>query len=132
MTADRDALRDFAATPLGLPAGLTIEWLGVAGYRLTYEGTTVFVDPYVTRVPLRAMLRRGPALPDAGLVERHLGASGEVAGVLVGHTHFDHAIDVPAVGRRYGCRAYGSGSLAHLLRLHGLGEHAVTVERGVT
>jgi L-ascorbate metabolism protein UlaG (beta-lactamase superfamily) len=132
MADDRDALRDFAATPLGLPPGLTIEWLGVAGYRLTYEGATLVVDPYVSRVPLRAMLRRRPALPDAGLVERHLGAPGEVAGVLVGHTHFDHAIDVPAVVRRHGCRAYGSDSLAHLLRLHGLGEQAVSVEPGTT
>ena len=33
-----------------------IEWLGVSGYRLTYEGVSLFVDPYVSRVPLRALL----------------------------------------------------------------------------
>jgi L-ascorbate metabolism protein UlaG (beta-lactamase superfamily) len=48
--------------------------------------------------------------------------------VLVGHTHFDHAVDAPAVARRFGCRAYGSGSLARLMRLHGLGRLAVEVE----
>jgi L-ascorbate metabolism protein UlaG (beta-lactamase superfamily) len=50
-----------------------------------------------------------------------------VAGVLIGHTHWDHAVDAPALARRYGCPAYGSDSLARLLRLHGV-EDAVTVE----
>src|SRR5262245_60433714 len=131
-TADHDALRAFETKPLGLPAGLELEWLGVAGYRLTYGGVTLFIDPYVSRVPLRALLSRRAALPGPGLVERHLRAPGQVAGVLVGHTHFDHAIDVPALVRRHGCPAYGSESLAHLLRLHGLGAHAVTVEPKTT
>ena len=48
--------------------------------------------------------------------------------MLVGHTHFDHAVDAPAVARRFGCRAYGSSSLAHLMGLHGLAELAVEVE----
>src|SRR3954447_10438480 len=120
-SADLHALRTFETTPLGLPAGLELEWLGVAGYRLTYEGVTLFIDPYVSRVPLRAMLSRRPALPDAALVERYLSAPGEVAGVLVGHTHFDHAIDVPAVVRRHGTMAYGSGSLAPPMRSPGGG-----------
>ena len=49
---------------LELAPGLEIEWLGVAGYRLTYEGVALLIDPYVSRVPLRNLLRRIPALPD--------------------------------------------------------------------
>src|SRR5206468_5334386 len=62
-----------------------------------------------------------------GLIDRDLEAPGEVAGVLVGHTHFDHAVDAPAISRRHGARAYGSGSLANLMRLHGLGDLATEV-----
>ena len=51
-----------------------------------------------------------------------------MAGVLVGHTHFDHAVDAPALAGRHGAKAYGSESLAHLMRLHGLGDQAVEVE----
>ena len=36
-----------------LPAGLAIEWLGVSGYRLSYEGRDLYVDPYISRVPLQ-------------------------------------------------------------------------------
>src|SRR3954449_5205520 len=101
-SADLHALRTFETTPLGLPVGLELEWLGVAGYRLTYEGVTLFVDPYVSRVPLRALLTRRPALPDAERLERYVHAPGEVAGIVVGHTHFDHAVDVPALAARHG------------------------------
>ena len=125
---DADAQRELEATALGLPAGLEIEWLGVAGYRLTYEGHTLLIDPYFSRVSLASVVRRERALPDAALLERALQPPGKVVGVLVGHTHFDHAVDAPAIARRFGCPALGSASLAHLMRLHGLGDQAVEVE----
>jgi L-ascorbate metabolism protein UlaG (beta-lactamase superfamily) len=128
MTDDAAAARSFEAVPLGLPAGLTVTWLGVSGYRLTFEGVSLFIDPYVSRVPLRSLLLRRTALPDAAMLDRYVDAPGEVAGVLVGHTHFDHAVDAPAIARRYGTKAYGSASLAHLMRLHGLEAQAVEVE----
>jgi L-ascorbate metabolism protein UlaG (beta-lactamase superfamily) len=102
----------------------------VAGYRLSYEGHTIYIDPYISRVPLSSVIRRTPALADPSLHERLLGASGRVLGVLVGHTHFDHAIDVPEIARRHRCSAYGSSSLVNLMRLHGLGERAVEVDPG--
>jgi L-ascorbate metabolism protein UlaG (beta-lactamase superfamily) len=121
-------LTELEAVPLGLPAGLEVEWLGVSGYRLTYEGVSIFIDPYVSRAPLWRLLLGRPALSDPAIVDRYVHAPGPVAGVLVGHTHFDHAIDAPALARRFGCDAYGSESLAHLMRLHGLG--SVVVEPG--
>ncbi len=79
-------------------------------------------------MPLRSLLLRRPATPDPAALEWFLPSADNVVGVLVGHTHFDHAVDAPAVARRFGCRAYGSGSLARLMRLHGLGKLAVEVE----
>lgn len=128
---DRAVLGDLEAVSLGLPAGLEIEWLGVAGYRLTFEGQTVYLDPYLSRVPLGQVVgpRADPALGDAALYERLLDPrAGDVVGVLVGHTHFDHAIDVPAIAERYDAPAYGSRSLRHLMGLHGAADRAVEVE----
>ncbi len=125
---DADAMRELTSKPLELARGLELEWLGVAGYRLSYEEQTIYIDPYLSRVPLSSVLRRTPALANQALHERHLRPPGRVAGVLVGHTHFDHAIDVPEITRRHGCSAYGSSSLVNLMRLHGLGERAVEVE----
>ncbi len=125
---DADAMQELSSRPLGLARGLELEWLGVAGYRLSYEGQTIYIDPYLSRVPLSAVFRGAPALADPALHERFLRPAGRVVGVLVGHTHFDHAIDVPALARDHECAAYGSSSLANLMRLHGVGERAVEVE----
>jgi L-ascorbate metabolism protein UlaG (beta-lactamase superfamily) len=125
---DGQTLGELETRPLELPAGLEVEWLGVSGYRLTFEGKTLYLDPYFSRVPLSSLIRRRPAVPDPAALDRFLPAEEDVVGVLVGHTHFDHAVDAPAVARRYGCEAYGSSSLAALMRLHGLGALAVEVE----
>jgi L-ascorbate metabolism protein UlaG (beta-lactamase superfamily) len=126
--ADGEALGELEARPLALPPGLEIEWLGVSGYRLTHEGHTLFVDPYLSRVPLRDLLLRRRALPDAAALDRFVHAPGKTVGILVGHTHFDHAVDAPALARRLDCQAYGSASLVNLMALHGIAERAVEVE----
>lgn len=126
---DTAALKQLARVPLPLAAGLEIEWLGTAGYRLAYEGRTLLIDPYLTRIALRDVFRSEPALPDPSLHARLLPEGlGDVDGILIGHTHFDHAIDVPALARSLDTTAYGSDSLVRLMRLHGLGERAVEVE----
>ena len=127
--ADAAAMSELAARPLPLARGLELEWLGTAGYRLTYEGQTLLIDPYFTRVPLSAVLRRTPVRADPALHARFLSAENrDVVGILVGHTHFDHAIDVPELARSLGADAYGSRSLVRLMALHGLRERAVEVE----
>jgi L-ascorbate metabolism protein UlaG (beta-lactamase superfamily) len=125
---DRQALAELEARPLGLPAGLELEWLGVSGYRIAYEGSTLFIDPYVSRVSLGAVIRRERTLPDPEMIDRYIGQPSNVVGVLVGHTHWDHAVDAPAIAKRFGCRAYGSPSLVQLMALHGIADHAVEVE----
>lgn len=130
MSDERAALRELEAAPLDLPPGLELEWLGVSGYRMTYEGQTIFIDPYVSRVSLKSFLLRRPAGPDAALIDRYIEPHGDVVGVIVGHTHFDHALDAPAIAKKFNCPVYGSASMAQLMKLHGVPELAVNVEPG--
>ncbi len=131
---DRSVLAELSAEPgarLGLPPGLELEWLGTAGYRLTYEGQTIYIDPYLSRVPLGAVatLRQRRAVVEPGLYARLLDErAGEVVGVIAGHTHFDHAIDIPAIAARYDAPAYGSRSLVQLMRIHGEEQRAVEAD----
>ncbi len=99
-----------------LPAGLEIEWLGTAGFRLTYEDTTVLIDPFLSRVPLGDVVRRRPMPALTSTVDRLVPAADAI---LVGHTHFDHAVDVPHIAITHDAPVYGSQSMAHLLYLHG-------------
>ncbi len=125
---DAATLAELAAGSVPLPAGLELRWLGVAGYRLAYQGHALYLDPYVSRVPLKALLGRRPALADPRVHDRVFGTeTDEVAGILLGHTHFDHAIDVPLLARRWDTRAYGSASLRRLMALYGLADRSVEV-----
>jgi L-ascorbate metabolism protein UlaG (beta-lactamase superfamily) len=127
-TDDSEAIRALEAVPIGLPPGLEVSWLGVSGYCITYEGSSIYIDPYVSRVPLRALLLRRKALPDPAMLDAYARPPGTVLGILVGHTHFDHAVDAPAIAARHRAPAYGSSSLTHLMGLHGLAELAIEVE----
>ena len=100
-----------------LPPGLELTWLGAAGFRFSYQGVTLWIDPYVTRMALGDVVRRRVVPPSDAAVAAWIDRADAV---LVGHTHFDHAMDVPAIARRFGCPVFGSRSLDHLMRLHGL------------
>lgn len=109
----------------GLPAGLELEWLGTSGFRFRYQGTTLLIDPYLSRIGLGDVLRRRPVRGSEPIVRRYVDAADAI---LVGHTHFDHAMDAPLLADLFDCQAYGSHSLAHLLAMHGLAGRAVEVE----
>ncbi len=84
----------------------------------------MLIDPYLSRIPLARVSRRAVA-SDEDLVERLVPSADAV---LVGHTHFDHAIDLGTLARRHACPVYGSASAAHLLALHGIADLAVDVD----
>jgi L-ascorbate metabolism protein UlaG (beta-lactamase superfamily) len=108
-----------------LPAGLSLRWLGTAGFRLEYQDLVVWIDPYVTRVSFADVMRRRLIRSSPEACARHVDRADAI---LVGHTHFDHAMDVPTIARATGAMAYGSTSLAHLMQLHGLAAQATIVE----
>lgn len=123
-TSDLLTARQLAA-PLPLPPGLELTWFGTAGFRLAYQGTVIWIDPYVTRLTLGQLARRRVVPPSGEAVARYIDRADAV---LVGHTHFDHALDVPAIAKTTGCAVYGSTSLQTLMSLYGLADRAVVVE----
>lgn len=97
---------------------LEVRWLGTAGYELRCDGHTILIDPYVTRSGLWAFLT-GPIRSDEALVASMVT---DADAVFVGHSHFDHVLDVPTVAKRTGARVYGSVSTANLMRTAGVSE----------
>jgi len=124
---DASTVADLMVEPsdLGLPPGLEVRWLGVAGFALSYRGTTVLIDPFVSRVPMADMMKRRALVPSRALIDAWVPRADAV---LVGHTHFDHALDTPEIARRDGATVYGSSSAEQLMRVYGLADQAVTVE----
>src|SRR5512136_317987 len=90
---------------------LLFRWLGAAGLELSYNGFTLLVDPYLSRVPiLRALFCR--IKPDEQKVFSRITAADAI---LVTHSHFDHLMDVPLIAKKFGCPAYGSPNTCSLL-----------------
>jgi L-ascorbate metabolism protein UlaG (beta-lactamase superfamily) len=105
---------------------IEVRWLGTAGFAISHGGFTVLIDPYVTRAPLaRCVLSK--LASDGRAIDRH---ASRADAIVVGHTHFDHALDVPEIAKRTGATVFGSRSAATLCRAAGLPEARVRdVER---
>src|SRR6185437_8069501 len=93
-----------------------VRWLGTAGFALEHAGHVVLIDPYLTRASLARCLL-SPLVPDEAAIARHVPRADAI---VLGHTHFDHALDAPVIARRTGARVYGSRSAAALCRSRGV------------
>lgn len=103
--------------PDALGGGPTkVTWLGTAGFAITHGEHTVLIDPYLTRASLRR-IALGPIRPNATLLRQHVPRADAI---VLGHTHFDHALDAPAIARLTGATVYGSTSASHLCRAAGV------------
>jgi L-ascorbate metabolism protein UlaG (beta-lactamase superfamily) len=127
---DESAARELNAIEMTqvLPEGLSMQWLGTAGFVLAYEGFCLVIDPHLSRYSLRSVLSKHALRPQAELLDRYVPRADAI---LVGHTHFDHALDVPELARRRSCKVYGSTSLQALMQIACQADRAVAVEPGI-
>ncbi|MFW6050146.1 MAG: MBL fold metallo-hydrolase [Myxococcota bacterium] len=96
-----------------------VRWLGTAGHVIEAAGTTVLIDPFLTRPSL---LRTAalPLRPTPDIWWKWLPP--EVDAILVGHSHYDHLMDAPVIARRTGATLVGSRSTARFARAEGVPE----------
>lgn len=100
-----------------------MQWLGTAGFRIEFEKHVVLIDPYLTRASL-AQCILGPVRSDTSAIARILPRADAI---LVGHTHFDHVLDVPDIARMTGATVYGSWSAARLCLAQGVAPERVHI-----
>jgi len=100
-----------------------VRWLGTAGFAIEHDGHTLLIDPYLTRASLARCLV-APLRSDRALLRRHVP---KADAIIVGHTHFDHALDVPDLARMTGARVFGSRSASALCLARGVHEDRVDV-----
>ncbi|MGH7819027.1 MAG: MBL fold metallo-hydrolase, partial [Candidatus Binatia bacterium] len=107
-------------------AKLAIQWLGTAGFRIVAGEHHFWIDPHLSRHSLGELVR-GPIRPKRELVERTVDVAHAVA---AGHSHFDHALDVPAIALARGARVYGSSDTLNYCRGSGVPEAQLREIRG--
>jgi L-ascorbate metabolism protein UlaG (beta-lactamase superfamily) len=104
--------------PLGGRGDVRVRWLGTAGFAVEHGGHVVLFDPYLTRASLRRVVV-SHLVPDEALVARVVPRA---SAIVLSHTHFDHALDAPAIARATGARVFGSRSALALCRAKGVAE----------
>jgi L-ascorbate metabolism protein UlaG (beta-lactamase superfamily) len=118
---------DIAFAPRTLGEGdrrdVRVRWLGTAGFAIEHGEHTVLIDPYLTRAPLTHCLTM-PLRSDLDALRRY---APRADAIVVGHTHFDHALDVPDLALMTGAKVFGSHSAAMLCRARGVPEDRVQI-----
>lgn len=100
------------------PYALTVQYLGSGGYRVQYRDVVLFgpqyTNPGLLEVTFEHQIRTDQALVDALLPESATAAKA----IIVGHAHYDHAMDVPYVATAHAkaAKVYGSATLGHLIQ----------------
>jgi L-ascorbate metabolism protein UlaG (beta-lactamase superfamily) len=82
---------------------ITLEWFGVATFRLTIGDLVLFLDAYIDRVP---------QAPPVGITTAEVSRADWV---LVGHSHFDHLWGAERIAARTGATVIGSHETVRLL-----------------
>lgn len=114
-----------------------LTWLSVTGWLLEAGETSVVLDGYVGRVDRTTVNEDGtstaPARPDDALVRRVRDAilpGGGPDHVLVGHAHWDHALDAPEWARLGAGRLVGPRTVCLQAEALGWPTRRCTVVRG--
>jgi len=100
----------------GEGGSVSVRWLGTAGFEIRHGDHVVLIDPYLTRASLSSCLL-STLSPDVTAITRHISRADAI---VVGHTHFDHVLDVPTIARLTGGVVFGSRSAATLCRADGV------------
>ena len=107
-------------------AATRLQWLGTAGFRIVHDDKHFWLDPHLSRHSPRQLLT-GAIAPELAKIVEHVDAA---HGVAVGHGHFDHALDAPAIAQLHGCPVFGSEDTLNWCRGYGLPESQLRLLQG--
>ncbi|MGH7390136.1 MAG: MBL fold metallo-hydrolase [Candidatus Rokuibacteriota bacterium] len=115
------------ATP---PDGPHVElhYLGSGGWLFRRGSDAIATAPFVSNPTWFALLR--PARPDTALIDEVVPEMPDVEIVLVGHAHYDHAMDLPHVAEKKARTAvfYGGKTVTNVLAAKIRGERLRAVD----
>lgn len=110
-----------APRPAAPPAGeVDLRYLGAGGLYIEWKGQAVLLPPFFTTAAYHKVLFTKLSLKDERL-RQGLGAMdlSRVSAIVVGHSHYDHLAEVPALARSFAPRSriYVNQSGAHALKV---------------
>lgn len=94
-----------------------IQYLGVGGYVFRYGKNVLMTAPSITNPGLLKIVSMTRLKTSEALVDKLLPPVEDGEMILVGHTHYDHLLDVPYIMKNHAKKAvvYGSGTMEHIM-----------------
>jgi hypothetical protein len=95
------------------PSTVLVRFLGVGGFIIQRGDDIVMTAPFYTNPPEGFLLGASQVHPNKTLIDKLLPKrwAGDAAAILVGHTHYDHFMDVPYIAKSIATHAVLYGSL---------------------
>ena len=115
----------------GLP--LEITYYSVGCFLVRYGQTALLTDPFWSHIPLR-QVALGELTHDLQEIDLHRHDLAQVSAVVVGHSHYDHCMDLDEIAAdlHKDARIYGSRTLQHIFAKSQLPRPIVTVNDRLT
>ena len=125
--------------------GVTLTYLGTAGWQITDGRTVIIIDPYLSRLrradtdaiamewrkaggDSRAVYApNDPLVPDEAAIDAHVPRADYI---LVTHSHSDHLMDVPYLARKTGATVLGTESTTNVVAAYGIPKSQLITVRG--
>lgn len=95
-----------------------IEWFGCATFRVLIDGTNLFFDTYLDKVP---------GVPGAGLGVAEVQ---EADFAFISHAHFDHVLGADVIAKATGATVVGNYEVAHLMTANAVPDEQVLAVSG--
>ncbi len=130
---DRGSLDDIdiarSPTTHDLASPVTATWFGVTTILFDDGETQILVDGFVSRPTLFQVLTGRPVSNDVATINYFLNEYRirRLAAIIPVHSHYDHAMDVGAIGNRTSASILGSESTAQVARGAGVPEDQIVV-----
>jgi len=118
---------------------------GAAGWKITDGETVILLDPYLSRVrfqgrrygphdateipddPRPVVKMTEPAPSDAATIDRHVPKADYI---ILSHSHFNHAMDVPYIANKTGAVVIGTESTCNIAINGGVPDEQIHAVRG--
>ena len=96
---------------------LYVQFTGAGGVYMATQNVALMADPFFSNPGLGDLVLLNDLQPDEAMIDQWLPSIENVAGIIVGHGHYDHLMDVPAILPRLPAEAkvFASQTSNHML-----------------
>jgi hypothetical protein len=96
---------------------LYVQFTGAGGIYMATQHVALMADPFFSNPGLGDLVSLSNLKPDKAAIDQWLPPTDNVAGIIVGHGHYDHLMDVPAILPRLpaAAKVFASETVNHML-----------------